>query len=57
MKRKFSAILITIVITLNFVLSSGLSASGASQTLSAPKLTLKSYATKAVLSWDKEYQS
>lgn len=53
MKRKFSAILITIVITLNFVLSSGLSAFGASQTLSAPKLTLKSYATKAVLSWDK----
>ena len=53
MKRKFSAILITMVITLNFVLSSGLSAFGASQTLSAPKLTLKSYATKAVLSWDK----
>ncbi|MDE6148817.1 MAG: fibronectin type III domain-containing protein [Ruminococcus sp.] len=53
MKRKLSAILITIVITLNFVLSAGLSAFGASQTLAAPKLTLKSYATKAVLSWDK----
>ena len=53
MKRKFSAILITIVMTLNFVFSAGLSAFGASQTLSAPKLTLKSYATKAVLSWDK----
>lgn len=53
MKRKLSAFLITIVMILNFVFSAGLSAFGAAQTLAAPKLTLKSYATKAVLSWDK----
>ena len=52
MKRKLFAIFLTVVMTLNVVLSSGLNVLGASVTLAAPELTLKSYATKAVLSWN-----
>ena len=52
MKRKLFAIFLTAVMTLNGVLSSGLNALGASVTLAAPELKLKSYATKAVLSWN-----
>ena len=52
MKRKLFAIFLTAVMTLNGVLSSGFNALGASVTLAAPELKLKSYATKAVLSWN-----
>lgn len=51
-EKKAFAIFLTVVMTLNVVLSSGLNVLGASVTLAAPELTLKSYATKAVLSWN-----
>lgn len=53
MKRKLISILITVVMTLSFILSTALNVFGTTISLSAPKLSLKAYATKAVLSWNR----